>query len=84
MDLLRDTSMMGCRPASTLIDPNTKISSELGELLSDLASYQRLVSHLIYLTNTRPDLAFPVSAVSQFMHAPRIHIWKLLIIFFDT
>ena len=33
--------------------------------------YQRLVSRLIYLTNTRPDLTFAVSVVSQFMHAPR-------------
>jgi hypothetical protein len=33
--------------------------------------YQRLVGCLIYLTNTRSDLTFTVSVVSQFMHAPR-------------
>ena len=71
LDLLSDTGMMGCRPASTPMDPNIKISTESGELLSDPASYQRLVGRLIYLTNTRPDLAFAVSVVSQFMHAPR-------------
>ena len=42
-----------------------------GELLSDAFLYQRLVGRLIYLTNTRPDITFAVSVVSQFMHAPR-------------
>jgi len=30
--------------------------------------YQRLVGRLIYLSHTRPDVAFVVSLVSQFMH----------------
>ena len=72
LDLLCDTGMMGCHLASTPMDPNTKISSELRELLSNPASYQRLICCLIYLTNTRPDIAFAVSIVIQFMHAPRI------------
>ena len=71
LDLLNDVCMMGCRTASTPMDPNIKISSKSRELLSDPASYQRLVGHLIYLTNTRHDLAFAISVVSQFMHAPR-------------
>ncbi|XP_028053044.1 uncharacterized protein LOC114257484 [Camellia sinensis] len=45
--------------------------SESGELLSDPTHYQRLVGHLIYLTNTQPDLTFAMSMVSQFMHSPR-------------
>jgi hypothetical protein len=64
--------MLGCRPASTPMDPNLKLSVESGELLSNLSIYQRLVGRLIYLTNTRPDLTFAVSVVSQFMHAPRM------------
>ena len=28
MDLLKDTMMMGCRPAETPIDPNKKLGSE--------------------------------------------------------
>ena len=32
--------------------------------------FQRLVGKLIYLDHTRPDIAFVVSCVSQFMHSP--------------
>ncbi|XP_072080996.1 secreted RxLR effector protein 161-like [Arachis hypogaea] len=33
--------------------------------------YQRLVKKLIYLSHTKPDIAYAVSVVSQFMHDPR-------------
>ena len=71
LDLLQDTGMMGCRSASTPMDPNHKLTNESGEILPDASVYQRLVGRLIYLTNTRPDITFAVSIVSQFMHAPR-------------
>ena len=32
--------------------------------------YQRLVGKLIYLAQTRPDLAFILSVAIQYMHAP--------------
>ena len=61
--------MLGCKPASTPMIPNLKISAESGELLADLSIYQRLMGRLIYSTNTRADLTFAVSIVSQFMHS---------------
>ena len=39
--------------------------------MKDRDCYQRLVGRLIYLSHTRPDIAFSVNMVSQFMHAPR-------------
>ena len=37
--------------------------------------YQKLVGKLIYLSHTRPDIAFAVSIVSQFMHSPyEVHL----------
>ncbi|GMP33402.1 hypothetical protein CsSME_00006737 [Camellia sinensis var. sinensis] len=71
LDLLKDTGMLGCKPASTPIVPNAKLTSESSELLENPGMYQRLVGGLIYLTNIRPNLTFAVSVVSQFMHAPR-------------
>ncbi|GFY86650.1 hypothetical protein Acr_05g0002890 [Actinidia rufa] len=43
LDLLQDTGMFGCRPASTPMVPNLKISAESGDLLPDPSIYQRLV-----------------------------------------
>lgn len=33
-------------------------------------NYQKLVGKLIYLSQTRPNIAFVVGVVSQFMHNP--------------
>ncbi|KAL6321960.1 hypothetical protein AAG906_035874 [Vitis piasezkii] len=47
-----------------------------GELLSNHRSYRRLVGRLIYLAVTRPDLAYSVHILSQFMQEPRIEHWE--------
>jgi Reverse transcriptase (RNA-dependent DNA polymerase) len=71
LDLLKETGKLGIKPANTPMDTNNKLEPESGEPLKDIAQYQRLVGKLIYLTVTRPDIAFAVGTVSQFMHAPR-------------
>ncbi|CAJ2657582.1 unnamed protein product [Trifolium pratense] len=69
IDLLKETGMSGCRSADTPMDPNAKLW-ENGNVPVDNGRYQRLVGKLIYLSHTRPDIAFSVSVVSQFMHSP--------------
>lgn len=39
--------------------------------MADRERYQRLVGKLIYLSHTRPDIAYAVGVVSQFMHKPQ-------------
>ena len=68
LDLLDETSMLGCKPAETPIELNVKLQPTKAKNVKDRDLYQRLVGRLIYLSHTRPDIAFSVSMVSQFMH----------------
>ncbi|KAH9673231.1 reverse transcriptase Ty1/copia-type domain-containing protein [Citrus sinensis] len=70
LDLLKETGMSGCKPAETLIEANVKLGEVKGGVHVNAGRYQRLVGKLIYLSHTRPDIAFAVSMVSQFMHSP--------------
>jgi hypothetical protein len=58
------------KPAATPVEPKLKITASLGEPV-DRGRYQRLVGRLIYLSHTRPDIAYAVSLVSGYMHDPR-------------
>ena len=71
LDLLEETGMLGGRPNDTPVDPNQKLDVDEEGLQVDKGNYQRLVGRLIYLSHTRPDIAYAVSTVSQFMHSPR-------------
>lgn len=70
LDLLKDTGMSGCRTADTPIEVNAKLGDVKNGTPVDIVRYQKLVGRLIYLSHTRPDIAFAVSMVSQFMHSP--------------
>ncbi|GAV70211.1 hypothetical protein CFOL_v3_13709, partial [Cephalotus follicularis] len=70
-DLLKETGKLGCKPAATPIEHNQKLWEAKEEPTVDREMYQRLVGKLIYLAHTRPDIAYSVSMISQFMHDPR-------------
>lgn len=71
LDLLKETGLLGCKAAKTPIEPNLKLQHARIENVVNIDQFQRLVGRLIYLSHTRPDIAFAVSRVSQFMHSPR-------------
>ncbi|XP_073154216.1 uncharacterized protein [Henckelia pumila] len=54
------------------MDVNLKLTQEDGELVSDPSSYRRMIGRLQYITITRPDLAFAVNKLSQYVSAPRV------------
>ena len=69
LDLLSEIGMLRCKPSDTPIEAGKK-TRDAGDAV-DKDRYQRLVGKLIYLSHTRPDIAFAVSIVSQHMHSPR-------------
>ena len=72
LDILFDSGMLGCRPNTTPLDSSTKLHPATGTPLSAEASssYRRLIGQLIYLTNTRPDIAYAVQQLSQYLSSP--------------
>ena len=63
--------MLGSKAVDTPMDPDQKLSDDPSGEPVEKGRYQRMVDKLIYLSHTKPDIAFAVSVVSQFMHSPR-------------
>ncbi|TXG57317.1 hypothetical protein EZV62_018630 [Acer yangbiense] len=69
-DLLKRFLMTNCKPITTQVASNEKLQQDDGAEKVDPTIFQKLVGPLIYLTNTRPDIAFVVNLVSRFMSNP--------------
>ncbi|CAN1152028.1 Retrovirus-related Pol polyprotein from transposon TNT 1-94, partial [Linum perenne] len=70
LDLLNEIGMLGCKPVDTPMEQNKRWNRETEPALVEKGRYQRLVGKLIYLSHTRPDIAYAVGIVSQHMQSP--------------
>lgn len=71
IDLLKRSNMAAAIPSKSPVISGTKLSAHDGDPISDVSSYRSIVGALQYLKMTRPDLAYAVNQVCQFMHQPR-------------
>ncbi|BBN69110.1 transposable element gene [Prunus dulcis] len=69
-DLLVKAGMESCRSCPTPSKPHTQVLPTDGEPLKEPSIYRSIVGALQYLTFTRPDLAYSVNTVCQFMNNP--------------
>lgn len=77
-DIFQRAHMLNSKPASTLITTNSPLKLNHGIPLSNPTSFRGIVEALQYLSMTRPDVAFVVNKLSQFMHAPTDIHWQAL------
>ncbi|XP_015933187.1 uncharacterized mitochondrial protein AtMg00810-like [Arachis duranensis] len=69
--LLARAGIIDNRTESTLRELNVRFTPMDGIVLDNSTLYRQLVGGFVYLTVTRPDIAYPVHVLSQFLSAPR-------------
>lgn len=76
LDIITETGLLGAKPSPVPMELNHKLAKAEGPL-ANAQQYRRLVGRLIYLTNTRPDLAYAVHILAQFMQKPLLPHWDV-------
>ena len=74
-DILTRTKMLEAKPVTTPMASSISLSAYEGEPFSDHTLFRSTVGALQYLSITRPDIAFFVNKLSQFMHKPTLTHW---------
>ncbi|XP_070667350.1 uncharacterized mitochondrial protein AtMg00810-like [Malus domestica] len=75
LDLLKKTKMSYAKPLTTPAATGPKLSIYDREPLSDGTNFRSIIGALQYLLFTRPDIAFAVNQVCQYMHSPTTAHW---------
>ena len=69
-EVLTRANMHNANPLPSPMVPNTSLSRFDGDPFDDPHLYRSIVGALQYATLTRPDIAYSVNKVSQFMQSP--------------
>jgi histone deacetylase 1/2 len=77
---LKKVGTSECKPIAAPLSTSEKLSLHEGSLLgsNDATHYRSIVGASQYLTLTRPDIAYLVNKVCQFLHAPTTVHWTVV------
>ncbi|GJT90236.1 retrovirus-related pol polyprotein from transposon TNT 1-94 [Tanacetum coccineum] len=75
LELLQSAGLSNCNPVSSPIVTSSSLTLDDSTAFSNLVKYRQVVSSLQYVTLSRPDIAFAVNKVCQYMHAPTENQW---------
>lgn len=67
LDLLNIVGYLSNRSCSTSMDEKQVFNTKESPPLKDLAAYRSLVGKMLYLIITKPDLAFSIQTLIQYM-----------------
>eukprot|EP00253_Pinus_taeda_P021176 PITA_21176 len=76
-DILRRFRMQDCRPMSTPVITNWKKINASDDKVVNPTLYRQLISSLMYLVNTRPDICLAFNTLRQFMVEPKRLHWAV-------
>lgn len=74
-DLLTRADMLFAKPVASPMATSTHLSAHTGDPYPDPTHFRSIVGGLQYLSFPKPDLAFAISKVCQYMHSPRMPPW---------
>ncbi|KAJ0613659.1 putative RNA-directed DNA polymerase [Helianthus annuus] len=76
LDVINRAGLFECKPVASPMDTKSVLLPNDSPLFADPTRYRQIVGALQYATLSRPDIAFSVNKVCQFMHAPTEAHWS--------
>ena len=64
VEILKKFRMLDCKPMPTPMVTNLKLLSDTSSKTVDATMYRHMISPLMYLMNTRPDICFALNTLS--------------------
>ncbi|KAH9791777.1 retrovirus-related pol polyprotein from transposon RE1 [Citrus sinensis] len=75
-DILSKANMLDSKGFNTLMSPGDKLKKNSGAAFDNPSLYRSIVGSLQYVLLTRPNIAYPVNKLSQFLAHPTISHWQ--------
>ncbi|GKB98693.1 putative RNA-directed DNA polymerase [Tanacetum coccineum] len=76
LELLQSIGLSNCNLVSSPMVTSSPLSLDDSTVFSNPVKYRQVVGYLQYVTLSRPDIAFAVNKVCQYMHAPTKNHWS--------